>query len=354
MSEEDPRQSLDDLVDAFDLGSYEVAAYLAVLEAGELTAGDIADHADIPQPRVYDTVRSLADRGLVELHESRPMRVVAVDPAEAFAVYRSALSDAVSSLESLYTRPERGQEAVSLVRSSRSIRRYMGDVIERAEFELTASLTPELLDHFADDLAAARERDVSVEIIVTPASDAPSPEEFDYARVASTVRGRRGITSPVIVVADGERSIYATQDAVRDGEDRYAVIFNNSALGFLVLGFFGTILWTTADEVFLESDAPPALPHRYGSIRRCIKDVQKLEGDVYARIEGRDIETGEPREVSGRVSRAEVTPEEEIASLVVETADGEVSIGGLVAAYEDVEAREITISREEPPADRGA
>lgn len=348
MSDVDPRESLDELVEAFDLGSYEVAAYMAVLEAGDLTAGDIAERTDIPQPRVYDTVRSLADRGLVELHESRPMRVVAIDPAEAFAVYRSALSNAVTALETVYTRPERGHEAVSLVRSSRSIRRYMNDVIGSAEFELTASLTPALLEYFADDLATARESGVSVELIVTPASEAPDPDEFDYARVASTVRGRRGITTPVIVVADGERSIYATQDAVRDGEDRYAVIFNNSALGFLVSGFYGTILWTTADDVFLESGKASSLPHRYGSIRRCIKDLRRIEGVVYARIEGRDIETGDPRELSGKVARAQLSADEEIASLVVETAEGEVEIGGLVAAYEEIEAHEITLSREAP------
>jgi len=348
MSEEDPRESLEGLVDAFDLGSYEVAAYLAVLSAGELTASELAERADIPQPRVYDTVRSLADRGLVELHESRPMRVVAVDPAEAFATYRSALSETVNALETRFTRPERGTEAVSLIRSARSIRRYLGDVIESAEFELTLSLTPALLERFADDLEAARERGVSVEMIVTPAAEAPDPDQFDYSRIADTARGRRGITTPVIVVADGERSIYATQDAVRDQGDRYAVIFNHSALGFLVLGFYGTVLWTTADDRLLENGDVSDLPRSYGSIRRCIKHLRHLDGEVYATIEGRDIESGEELTLSGKVIKPQLTEDEEIASFLLETDDGTVEIGGLVAAYEDVEAHELRLFREPP------
>ena len=80
---DDLRGTLDHVGDRFNLGEYEIDAYLAVLEHGELTASDIADRTDIPQPRVYDTVRSLSDRGLVELRESRPMKIVAVDPEDA-------------------------------------------------------------------------------------------------------------------------------------------------------------------------------------------------------------------------------------------------------------------------------
>jgi hypothetical protein len=185
-------------------------------------------------------------------------------------------------------------------------------------------------------------------MIVTPAGEAPKPNAFDYSRVADTARGRRGITTPVIVVADGERSIYATQDAVRDQGDRYAVIFNHSALGFLVLGFYGTVLWTTADERILENGDVGGFPRSYGSIRRCIKHLRDIEGEVYARIEGRDIETGDERTLTGRVRKPNLTEDEEIASFVLETDDGDVEIGGLVAAYEDVEAHEIRLSRDAP------
>ncbi len=345
---DDLRATLDYVGDRFNLGEYEIDAYLAVLEHGELTASDIADRTDIPQPRVYDTVRSLSDRGLVELRESRPMKIVAVDPAEAFGELRSSFTEMVDELEARYTAPTRETEAVSLVKSRSTILRYLEEVIVNAEYELAVSLTPDLLRRFRDDLARKVSEGVSVELLVTPASRAPDPNRFDYLEVATIARARRGITTPVLAVGDGEYSVYATQDALRDDRERYGVIFNRSALGFLVSGFFGTVLWTTAETLAADGKDRP-FPRRYASIRRAVKDVRELDGDFYAAVEGRDIETGESVTVRGRVVDVAFEDTEEVASLVVETEDDRVEIGGRVAALEDVEGQEIVLGRDGIP-----
>jgi sugar-specific transcriptional regulator TrmB len=349
MTSDDLRVSIEQVGERFDLGEYEIDAYLTVLEHGDLTASQIADRTDIPQPRVYDTVRSLSDRGLVELRESRPMKVIAVDPQEAFSGIQSSLTDMVSELEARYTAPARETEAVSLVKSRSTILRYLEDVVAEAEFELALSLTPDLLERFREDLSAAIDDGVSVELLVTPAAEAPDPADFDYLDVATTARARRGITTPVIAVADGEYSIYATQDALRDDEDRYGVIFNRSALGFLVSGFFGTVLWTTAERTLAANGEDRPFPRRYASIRRCVKELQELDGDFYATIEGRDIETGAARVVDGEVVGFAFEGGERVAGMTIETDAGEVTVGGQVAALEDIEAHEIRVARGSPP-----
>ncbi|KZN23534.1 ArsR family transcriptional regulator [Haladaptatus sp. R4] len=349
MSSDDLYLTLERVGERFSLGEYEIDAYLTVLEHGRLTASEIAEHTDIPQPRVYDTVRSLSDRGLVELRESRPMKVIAIDPEEAFSDVQSSLSDMITELEDRYTAPARDTEAVSLVKSRSTILRYLEDVIESAEYELALSLTPDLLDRFEDDLKAEIDDGVSIELLITPASEARDPEEYDYSAVATTVRARRGITTPVIAVADGEYSMYATQDALRDDRDRYGVIFNRSALGFLVSGFFGTVLWTTAERTLSEDAESRTFPRRYASIRRCVKEIQGLEGDFYATIKGRDIESGHDRVVRGKVVGLSFEGGERVAGMSVETESGVVTVGGQVAALEDIEAHEIRIGTDEPP-----
>jgi len=349
MSGDDLHERLGAVAESLDLGDYEIAAYLAVLEHGSLTASEIAERTDVPQPRVYDTVRSLADRGLVELQESRPMRVVALDPEQAFSDIRGSIGELVSGLETRYTAPARDTEAAALVRSRATILRYVREVITGAEYELTLALMPGLLERFADDLADATDRGVTVELVVSPASEAPDPENFDYERVATAARGRRGITTPVLAVADGEYSVYTTQDAVEGSHDRYGVIFNRSDLGFLVSGFFGTVLWTTADRELLAGGEAPGFPRHYASIRRCVKDIRGVSDAVYVTVDGRDILTGEARTVRGRVVETEVSQDEEVATLVVGTDAGEVRVGGRVAAYEDVEAHEIRVGLGAPP-----
>ena len=249
------------------------------------------------------------------------------------------------------------------MKSRSTILRYVEEVIESAEFELAVSLTPGLLRRFRDDLAAKVADGVSVELLVTPASRAPDPDEFDYLEVATIARARRGITTPILAVADGEYSVYATQDALRDDRERYGVIFNRSALGFLVSGFFGTVLWTTAETLAADGMERP-FPRRYASIRRAVKDIREFRdataadseaaddsetAEFYASVEGRDIETGESVTVSGRVVDLAFEDTEEVASLVVETEAGRVEIGGRVAALEDIEGQEIVIGRHGPP-----
>ncbi|WP_101294875.1 HTH-type sugar sensing transcriptional regulator TrmB [Halegenticoccus soli] len=345
---DDLRFTLERVGERFNLGEYEIDAYLAVLEHGELTASEIADNTDIPQPRVYDTVRSLSDRGLVELRESRPMKIVAVDPEDAFGNIQSSLTELVDELAARYTAPARDTEAVSLVKSRSTILRYIEEVVDSAEYELVLSLTPDLLRRFYDDLAEAIDGGVSIDLLVTPASRAPDPDEFDYLDVCTIARARRGITTPVLAVADGEYSVYATQDALRDDQDRYGVIFNRSALGFLVSGFFGTVLWTTAETLAADGKRRP-FPRRYASIRRAVKDIRELGGEFYATVEGRDVETGNPIVVEGRVVDVAFEDTEEVAGMTIETDEGYVDVGGLVAALEDVEAQEIRVGRNSPP-----
>jgi sugar-specific transcriptional regulator TrmB len=348
MPRDDLRDALEQVITVFDLGEYEVTAYLAVLQHGELSASELSEHTDIPQPRVYDTVRSLSDVGLVELKDSRPMTVLAIDPREAFDDVQSSLDDLVDDLSRRYTAPTRKPEAVSLVKSRPTILRYLEDIITAAEYELMLSLTPRLLDRFEDTLRTVHDEGVAVEIVVSPASEAPAAGSFDYKSLATTVKGRRGITTPVVAVADGNYSMYATRESVRGNNDRYGVIFNRSELGFLVSGFLNTVLWTTA-ETIVGNGENLQFPRRYGTIRRCISDLQALDGEFYAAIEGRDVETGDPRVVEGEIGEAEFGRNREVATLTIESEHGQIAVGDRVAAYEDIEAFTIKVGRGEPP-----
>jgi len=340
--------SLEELADRFDFAEYEVKAYLTVLEHGDLTASELAERADIPQPRVYDTVRDLAESGLVELQESRPMKVLAVNPEESFGDLQSSLSELVDGLSDRYAAPARDAEAASLVKSRTTILRYLEEIIGDAEYELLLSLDADLLAEYGDAIAEKRDTGVAVDLLLSPAADVPGPEEYDYARVADTVRARKGITTPIVAVADGEYALYATTDALENGADRYGVIFNRSELGFLVTGFFNTVLWTTSETLAAAGTERP-FPRRYTTIRRCVAELQDIEETLYASIEGRDIVTGDHRTLHGTVVSVAFGTNREKATLVVES-DGEIlNVGGQLAALEDIEAHEIVVDTDHPP-----
>jgi sugar-specific transcriptional regulator TrmB len=345
MSDDDLPGTLARLGERFDFGEYEIEVYLAVLKHGRLTASEIAERTSVPQPRVYDTARSLAEGGFVELRDSRPMEVLAVDPEEGFGGVRTALDDLVEALEGRYVAPSRDAEAVSLVGSRRTILRYVGDVIARAEYELVLSLTPELLDRFENDLAARCGEGVTVELLLSPRSDAPDPETFDYERVATVARARRGVTTPVAAVADGAYSVYTTRSALRGEGDGYGVVFNRSDLGVLVLGFLNTVVWPSATTLH-ESDVERPFPRRYATIRRCVRDVQHGDGPFHVSVRGRDVETGERCTVEGELIDVSVSPNRQTAALTLDVGGETAVVGGQAAALEDVEAYEIVVDRQ--------
>jgi sugar-specific transcriptional regulator TrmB len=348
MTDDDLQRTLAAVGAQFDFGDYEIEAYLAVLEHGQLTASEIAERTDIPQPRVYDTVRSLAENGFVEIRESRPMQVRAIDPSEAFGDVQTTLADLVEGLERRYTAPDRGSEAVSLITSRRTIIRYLEDIITGAEYELVVSLTPDLLARFEDDLIERREAGVPIDLLLAPAAEVPDADEYEYGTVATTVRARRGLTTPVVAVADGEYSLYTAREAVQNGRERYGVIFNRSELGFLVSGFLNTVVWESATTLFEQAD-DRAYPRRYASIRRCVQALAEEEGPLHVTVRGRDVATGERRTVAGEIVDIALGQNQVTASLTVRTDDGEVDIGGQAASFEDIEAAELVVAREAPP-----
>jgi sugar-specific transcriptional regulator TrmB len=346
--EEDISRHLSAVGERFDFGEYEAQAYVTILEHGSLTATEVADKTDIPQPRVYDTVRDLADNGLIELHESRPMRVVAIDPEQAFTDLQTSLDDLVADLSEHYRAPARDAEAVSLVKSRQTFLRYLDEVISNAEYELVLSLTPDLLAEYEQDLIECQEAGVTIELLVAPAADIPDPEEFDYSRVATTARARRGVTTPVVGVADGTYSVYRPQEGLARARDSYGVIFNRSELAFLVSGFLNTVVWPSA-KTLTERHGDRPFPRRYATIRRCVTDLEAEDGQFYGAVRGRDVETGDYTSVRGRIIDVSVGRSRETAALTIDTGDEHVAVGGQVAALEDVEAYEIVVDRNEPP-----
>lgn len=348
MSDDDPSDQLVSLGERVDFGEYETDAYLAVLRHGNLTAAEIAEQTAIPQPRVYDTVRNLATKGFVELRDSRPLEVLAVDPQEAFDDVQTTLDDLLGELERAYESPSRDAEAVSLVTSRQTIYRYLEDIISSAEYELVLSLTPALLDRLTKTLMGKRDAGVTVELLLSPEADVADPDEYDYDQVATATRVRRGVTTPVVAIADGGYSLYTTRAALRNDGDDYGVVFDRSGLGYLLLSFLNTVVWPTS-KALVERQVHPEFPRKYATVRRCVRDLRAADGPLYATVRGRRLVTGDYETISGEITDIGETTGQDTAAITLDTGEEILNIGGQVAALEDIEAHELTVARSSPP-----
>ena len=66
----------------FGLNSYESKLWTALLSRGVATAGELSDIANVPRSRSYDVLESLERKGFIILKLGKPIKYVAVSPAE--------------------------------------------------------------------------------------------------------------------------------------------------------------------------------------------------------------------------------------------------------------------------------
>mgnify|MGYP000542531942 FL=1 len=85
-----------------DLGlkEYEARSFLALTQLPAGTAKEISEISEVPRTRVYDAVRVLESRGLVEVQHSSPQQFRAVSIEEATATLRQQFDTRIDTLES--------------------------------------------------------------------------------------------------------------------------------------------------------------------------------------------------------------------------------------------------------------
>jgi sugar-specific transcriptional regulator TrmB len=86
----------------FGLNLYEVKIWTALLSRGVSTAGELSDIADVPRSRSYDVLESLEKKGFAVMKIGKPIKYIAVDPAEVVErVKKNISNDAKAKVDRL-------------------------------------------------------------------------------------------------------------------------------------------------------------------------------------------------------------------------------------------------------------
>ena len=149
--------------------TYEAKAYVALVGLGMATAREVCEVSGVPQGRIYTVLRSLAERGFVEIQEGTPTFYHAGDPAEAFRMlkeeYCTAIDQSVEQLKQLHFEA-RPPSPFWSIHSDTGIRTRLKMLIRNAEDDLIIiTQDPQMLRYLHDDLRAAGKR-VNLSILV--------------------------------------------------------------------------------------------------------------------------------------------------------------------------------------------
>ena len=185
------------VLESLGLTEYEARCFVALTRIGQGTAREIAEVADVPRPRVYDSVEALQGRGLADVQDAQPRRFRAPDPHDAVETIRREYGRRLDRLDGLLPRlqspPAREDRAgVWVVEGDEAVSDRLAGLAGDATEELLVVIAVEdlLTEEVTAGLAAAADRGVSVtlgspggeirEAVTTAAPDASVVETWTW------------------------------------------------------------------------------------------------------------------------------------------------------------------------------
>lgn len=224
------------------LTDYEAKAYICLVEKGLLNAGDISKLTEIPHSKVYEVLRRLEKRRLVEVQKCRPMIFRALEPTTAldrleteskkklekeFHERKTSLESdfeqrmievtqaqkrASEELENVFEKSaavELSEDAVWTIRGADNLSAEAKDIVTNANIEVRLMFPNDDFSAIGEAVKIASSRGVKVQLLVhdlTPSVHKllESVEVFCEEAVPPTNCG--------IVLADGKKAIFVSEN----------------------------------------------------------------------------------------------------------------------------------------------
>ena len=176
--DENTRETLRDL----GLNAYEIDAYLALLESGQMTAMTVSREAKVPYSKIYEVLNSLKEKGWIKISETRPFKYQPVPPLEATAYTKQRLDDkyqgweqtVAEALQPLYEKRELVERPdILILHGQQAVLTKLEEVLKKANKEvmIAAPIFARPIIASADILLAGLKKNVSVKLMAAGRGD---------------------------------------------------------------------------------------------------------------------------------------------------------------------------------------
>lgn len=251
MDEISEQQESVELLQQLGLKEYEARSFVALSRLGSGTAKDISEVSDVPRTRVYDAVRVLESKGLVEIQHSSPQQFRPVSIEAATTTLLDEYESRTERLESILgelaetplpTEHEVVHEVWSLSGTS-ALTARTGELLEEADNEVVLVVgNPSVFSaDLAADLRAARDRGLSV-IVGTVSPDLRATVEDEVADIEVFESGLEWLASDDMMEATEigrlllvDRTTLLVSTVTTDGTDEYGIFSRGLENGIVAI-----------------------------------------------------------------------------------------------------------------------
>ncbi|MUV85112.1 hypothetical protein GJ631_00570 [Natronomonas sp. CBA1123] len=244
------------------LSKYEACAYTCLLQRGISTAQEVSDGGDVPQPRVYDALDSLSEKGFVEIQPGRPKKFGPVDPdlaIERFREYKQRqydeelsemqrLGDQFANAVENTTGATEGSEICWTYSDRHHILEKLSELTTTATSEIRMITTPisfeHILNHHVEELTRKAETGTTIRAVVSedgvvPAAIYERAEKIMDIRRVENIEGR-------IYLYDNAHVLVAF---AADNDDGYVGISTTSDTLYRTQSQLFDLLWANGHEM---------------------------------------------------------------------------------------------------------
>lgn len=338
----------------FGLSDTEVQTYLAVLECGEAKASTIADATGVSKRYVYSVCEELEEQGFVEVNDHVvPTKIRAKPPEEVIELLSNRLDEIQPALERRYSEAATKEQRFDVIKSRVTVLKRINEYISQAERRVGLAIPYSYLSRVAEELQNAVDRGVLVLLLVTEAD--PDPEELrGYDRPVASVVRSWDASVPVILGVDRDLGIISSSEMMTTANsDEQAISLVQERIVPTLYGSFLANFWMSAKQLQVVDPAP--LPHTYQSFEQAVFEATLhlragTEITAYVEALANTPESESTEKVTGRVVDTRQGIVDPISNqfpiehtLVLETDDGEVTVGGSGAFLEEYRARTVTL-----------
>ncbi len=325
---------------------YEARAYLTLLKLGAETAPKLAANAGIPLPRVYDVLKNLVRKGLVEVKAGRPRLYRALPPRIALKNYLQSYIKEISELgekvaailEKHYRSIEHVEPNIWLTYSFEASVEKAKELINSMNIDGYGLLRHELFKELRRTLYKKLENKPEILFSLTVDTDTDPDLLRDLIRLDNIMILKQPISLISLIDADHERGVlFAKNYSLFTSEEELMLIFDNAY-------FYG--YWRNAGIIkrfTVRKGGWYKTSHQW-MVLPLINDALRQGYKPLLNITGTWVKTGKPAKVTVRAESVYRGLDDYRRTIMGTTLDGKrLSIGGFGATVEDISAKYIEV-----------
>lgn len=330
----------------------EAEVYLTIWIKNGATVKELLDSLDVHQPQLYNIIQSLIRKGFVKASAGRPRIYTATDIVSLIDVHKMKLDLLKETLKEEFmkirSRAEDEGPYISIVRSLEGVISGIIETINSAEIEIRAEMPYSIFREIKPYILSALQRGVNLYLLVYPGKE--SFEEFH--RFKNQVKIRTSelgnfllVISDLSVAVYSKRRFFSPNKLPVSNSEVYGYEIQERDLLLRLLNIHNN-LWRKAKEVISWKYNPEIYPKTFLEFSMVLDEIEALFKLGYipiVTVEGRDVKEGFPVKLTGKarsVNRSGI-----VSNFVLETGEGEVTVGGFDAEIEDIEAQRVIIER---------